>query len=164
MLEELSKNNSKWLKMAYNICGDYNYSKDVVQEMYLKIYENSLKNPDKVFKDVYVWQVITNIIKDNYKTNNKYKVVDVSILDNLAVEEYKEYELDDTDLNLLERFDSLRHLHKECIKHSYDKSLREIETMFGVNYGYVYRTQIQGRKEVLRDRYSEYKNKRNKRL
>jgi hypothetical protein len=36
--------------------------------------------------------------------------------------------------------------------------------MFGVNYGYVYRTQIEGRKEVLRDRYSEYKNKRNKRL
>jgi DNA-directed RNA polymerase specialized sigma24 family protein len=164
MLEELSKKNKKWLSMAYNLCKDYDYARDIVQDMYLKIYDINQKYPEKEIKDVYVWTVMYNIIKENYRLNSKYRVVSLDYALNVAIKENL-FELDDESLLLLNRADNLRALYRECLTHNYDKSIREIEHFSGVNYGYVYRALKKSRKEILGDRYEkEYKNKRNKRL
>jgi DNA-directed RNA polymerase specialized sigma24 family protein len=164
MLDELAKKNNKWLSMAYNLCKDYDYAKDIVQDMYLKIYDINQKYPEKEIKDVYVWTVMYNIIKENYRLNSKYQVVSLDYALNVAIKD-NVFELDDESLLLLNRADNLRALYRECLTHNYDKSIREIEHFSGVNYGYVYRALKKSRKEILGDRYEkEYKNKRNKRL
>jgi DNA-directed RNA polymerase specialized sigma24 family protein len=164
MLEELSKKNKKWLSMAYNLCKDYDYARDIVQDMYLKIYDINQKYPEKEIKDVYVWAVLCNIIKENQRVNNGFKIVSLDCILDVAIKE-NVFELDDESLLLLNRADNLRALYRECLIHNYDKSIREIEQFSGVNYGYWHRVLKKGRKEILGDRYDkEYKNKRNKRL
>ena len=39
MLEELCKRDDEWRKIALKICGDKNIADDVVQQMYISIYD-----------------------------------------------------------------------------------------------------------------------------
>tara|TARA_R110000851_G_scaffold50558_4_gene120748 strand:- start:378 stop:653 length:276 start_codon:yes stop_codon:yes gene_type:complete len=63
ILLELSKRNKEWLRMAYKICGCYESSKDLVQDMYLRI---GLKNPElREEHSDYVYKIMKNIILNN---------------------------------------------------------------------------------------------------
>ena len=44
ILEELSKRNDEWIKIALSICKDKTLANDLVQEMYLRI-EKYVKDP-----------------------------------------------------------------------------------------------------------------------
>ena len=73
MLEELAKNNELWYKMALSICDDKDYAKDLVQEMYLKLYEKQSVKP------YYVYYTIKSIYIDSIKESsqkNRYFLVD----------------------------------------------------------------------------------------
>ena len=163
MLEQLAKKDKKWLNMAFKICKDHDYARDVVQEMYLKVYDMLQKEPNKEIKEVYIFVIILNIIKDEWKRKEKNQQVELKHILNMAVQN-NTFELDDESLLLIQKAGKLRALYRECLIHSYDKSLREIEEFSGVNYGYAYRAQKKARQEILGDRYeTEYNNKRNKR-
>lgn len=56
MLEELSKNNDVWLRMALQICKDRDTATDLVQEMYLKLYDCK-----KQINNGYIYFTIKNI-------------------------------------------------------------------------------------------------------
>jgi len=160
MLEKLSKLNKKWLKMAYNLCGDYDLSKDVVQEMYIKVYDKCNSNKDFVVKDVYIWAIIKNIIHDNYNREKKYKKVPLDALLNFKVEN-EDFELTDKELLYLARAKQFRYLNRGLLELNYDKSLREIAKETDINYGYLFKNLNKTRKLVLRDDYDRlYKNKR----
>ena len=63
ILLELSKRNKEWLRMAYKICGCYENSKDLVQDMYLKIGVKKLVLKEE-YSD-YVYTIMKNIDIDN---------------------------------------------------------------------------------------------------
>lgn len=166
-LNILAKKHDKYLSMAYNICKDYDYSKDVVQDAYLKIYEAEQNNPNIEIKDVYVWVVILNIIKDDSK-KSKIKIGDSFVPKEISLEEAvniavanNDFEIDDKDMMYLERAKRFRYLDRGLLIQTYDKGLRKIEKEIGVNYGFIHRTLETTRKLILRDKYDKlYKNKR----
>lgn len=164
MLEELAKKNKKWLNMAFNLCGCEDYSKDLVQEMYVKVYDIHQKNPDTKIKDVYIWVVMYNTLKDKYKHEQKNQKVSLEFALNVAIKD-KIVEFDDIETMYLNRAKEFRYLDRGLLLESYDKGLRVIQDEFDINYGFIHKTLSKTRKLILRDDYDKlYNNKRLKYL
>jgi len=72
MLEELSKHQDTWLRMALKICGNKNQAQDLVQDMYLKMHEKQFE-----VKEVFVYFVLKNLFIDQKRS---LKVRDVKEL------------------------------------------------------------------------------------
>jgi len=162
MLETLAKKHSKWLNMAFKLCQDHEQSKDVVQEMYIKMYDINNSNKALEIRDVYVWVVIRNIIISNYNEKQKHKMIPLDCLFNVEDSSSNfDYGLDDKELLFLNRAKEFRYLSRGLLELNYEKGLRQIETETGINYGYVFRTLEKVRKLILREDYEKlYKNKR----
>ena len=47
MLERLAKKNKKWLNMAYKLSGNIHTAEDLVQDMYIKMYDLNKNQPFK---------------------------------------------------------------------------------------------------------------------
>jgi DNA-directed RNA polymerase specialized sigma24 family protein len=78
MLEELAKKDAQWRKMAFQICKDKDLADELVQEMYLKLYENT-----NLIKDGYIYTVLRNLFYD-YAKQQKDIIVDFS---NIEIED-----------------------------------------------------------------------------
>ena len=74
MLEELSKNHKHWLSIAYQICKDKDYANDLVQDMYLKLY-----NCDKDINEWYIYRVIKNMYLNTLKSNKENYTLDFDV-------------------------------------------------------------------------------------
>jgi len=74
MLEELSKNHKHWLSIAYQICKDKDYANDLVQDMYLKLY-----NCDKDINEWYIYRVIKNMYLNALKSNKENYTLDFDV-------------------------------------------------------------------------------------
>ena len=61
ILHEICKLHSKWVRMAQKF--DYDNAEDLVQEMYIKLYN---LNPTEV-NEVYIYRTIKSIFVDDYK-------------------------------------------------------------------------------------------------
>ena len=61
ILQEICNRHSKWVRMAQKF--DYDNAEDLVQEMYLKIYN---LNPTEV-NEVYIYRTIKSIFLDDYR-------------------------------------------------------------------------------------------------
>ena len=125
MLQELSKKDSYWRSIAFNICKDKYLSDDLVNDMYLK-----LADCQKEINDFYVIIVIKNLFLDYVKQT---KTVDL--------EYYKEpindlFEIDDKQKDLI---DSLEWWEKELIEMTYNSSLRKVANELNINYAFVHR-------------------------
>jgi DNA-directed RNA polymerase specialized sigma24 family protein len=78
MLEELAKKDAQWRKMAFQICKDKDLADELVQEMYLKLYQNT-----NLIKDGYIYTVLRNLFYD-YAKQQKDIIVDFS---NIEIED-----------------------------------------------------------------------------
>jgi DNA-directed RNA polymerase specialized sigma24 family protein len=78
MLEELAKKDAQWRKMAFQICKDKDLADELVQEMYLKLYQNT-----NLIKEGYIYTVLRNLFYDYTKTQ-KDIIVDFS---NIEIED-----------------------------------------------------------------------------
>ena len=85
MLEILAKNNTLWLKMAYDISKDRDTAKDMVQDMYLKLHKI-----DKEINNSYVYFTLKSLYNDSKKQKtikNRIDCVDFNDFDfNLIAE------------------------------------------------------------------------------
>ena len=61
ILQEICKGHCKWVRMAQKF--DYENAEDLVQEMYIKLYN---LNPTEV-NEVYIYRTIKSIFVDDYK-------------------------------------------------------------------------------------------------
>jgi len=127
MLEELAKEDNYFRKIAFNICKDKNTADDLVQEMYLK-----LSGIDREIKDLkwYAVIVIRNLFIDHAKKPSN------TDLSRLKLIQSERYEPDDKEKKVLDR---LTWLERELLELSCDKSLREIEREFNINYAFTHR-------------------------
>jgi len=99
ILEELSKRNKEWFKIALSICKDESLSKELVQEMYLRL-NKYIDNIDRITVDgkissLYIYVTIRNLY---YKHQNKRK--------KNIIFQYKDYDSFDDGVNINDNFKS----------------------------------------------------------
>jgi len=155
MLEELSKKDKLWRKIAYNICRDRMLADDIVQEMYLRFH----RNPKERATNSYVAFVISSVYF-NYLKERK----DISLSEFYYIECHnKPFEPTDEQQEILDRLESVEWWKLELIDESYDRSYREIGRIYNINYGFVSKAIINATKDILGDDFEElYNNKRMK--
>jgi DNA-directed RNA polymerase specialized sigma24 family protein len=78
ILQELAKKDAVWRKMAFQICKDKDLADELVQEMYLKLYQNT-----NLIKEGYIYTVLRNLFYD-YTKSQKDIIVDFS---NIEIED-----------------------------------------------------------------------------
>jgi DNA-directed RNA polymerase specialized sigma24 family protein len=84
ILEELAKKDAVWRKMAFQICKDKDLADELVQEMYLKLYQNT-----NLIKEGYIYTVLRNLFYD-YTKQQKDLIVDFSNIEILDDGDYIE--------------------------------------------------------------------------
>jgi RNA polymerase sigma factor (sigma-70 family) len=127
VLEVLSKKDDYWRKIALKICKDKYLADDLVNDMYLKLYNN-----EKANSDWYVIIVIRNLFLDSLKQRREISIDEVTIK-----ETHNHFEIDDNELELIK---GLKWWERELLELSYDHSLRELGEKLNINYAFIYRT------------------------
>lgn len=84
ILAELAKKDAQWRKMAFQICKDKDLADELVQEMYLKLYNNT-----NLIKDGYIYTVLRNLFYD-YTKQQKDIIIDFSNIEILDDGDYIE--------------------------------------------------------------------------
>ena len=127
ILEELALKNNLWQGVAFNICKDEDLAKDLVQEMYLKVYDASLKRKLDI-NDYYIIITIRNIFLDYCKDNNRK--VSVELLNDLECTNIP-FEPTDKEHKALS---GLSFLERELLTLKETMSYHEIQRKFNINY------------------------------
>ena len=143
-INELAEHDVKWRQIAFNITNNKTTADDLVQDMYLK-----LMDKDKDLNDYYVVQTMQSIFLDSVR-QTYVKNRTVGLIEGMDVEDTTSaFEPTDEEQGLLDRINSLPYKQREFIEESYDHSLREIEGIYDINYGYIYRELHKGLDSVL---------------
>ena len=120
ILVELSKYHTEWIKMVKSLGGN-SYSKDIVQEMYLRIHtkQYNVYNDKGEINKFYIYLTLRSIFGAYFR--QKQKVIKVNI------EQYKHL-IDDTNIDEQKAFYKLsKRVEKETKKwHWFDKRLFDI--------------------------------------
>lgn len=134
-LQELSTNHNEWLNIAFYICKDKYLAGDLVQDMYLKLYN---RNPQKEINNWYVYVTIKHLFYDHLKQENQFTDIDERTL------EEEEKVTDSAYFSLLDRLDeeldSIHWYKKRLIIEKQVKSPRVIQQETSINYQHIYRS------------------------
>jgi DNA-directed RNA polymerase specialized sigma24 family protein len=132
ILEELSKKDKLWRSIAFNICKDKSLSDELTQQMYVKVYEVSLKrNIDT--NDYYIAKILLNLFIDYIKENKKF-VTNTEVISLISNDE--SFTMDDEQLNII---NDLSFIEKELILLNENLSYHEIQRKYNINYQFVRR-------------------------
>lgn len=85
MLGQLAQRHNEWLKLAFKICKNKEYSKDLVQDMYLKIHNSGKQIED--INECYIYFIMRNQFLNEIKDEKRFVDFDVAILNEID-EEY----------------------------------------------------------------------------
>ncbi len=122
MLEELAKRNDEWLKLAFKICKNREYSKDLVQDMYLKIY-NSGKELDQI-NECYIYFIMRNQFLNEIEKEKKFVDIDIDILNELS----SDYDFEN-DIKQSVTIDILNREYKKLTW--YEKQILDLTSKYG---------------------------------
>ena len=157
MLEYLSQNDQQWRRTALTICKDKALADEIVQTMYLKIYENNI-DLEKLSKK-YVNRVLINLCKDFHKSQTKENEKTLRLDDtfDISQEDNTTYFCDE-DLNYLDKAKELSEEDQSMLALSYDHVIRDIADIKDVSYSSVFVRLKNARKEMLGEDYdTKYK-------
>lgn len=126
MLEKLAIKDKQWRQIAFKICKDKMWADDLVNEMYLKLANNT-----KEINDFYVIVTIKNLFLQEIK--NK-KTVCIDNFYNFTTN--ADFEPDDKQLEVLQ---NVYWVAKEYILMNETKSLREMAKELNTDYSYIHR-------------------------
>jgi DNA-directed RNA polymerase specialized sigma24 family protein len=154
MLEELAKKDIQWRQVAFSICKDRSLTDDLVQDMYLKAVKYN-----KPLNDAYIYFIIKSLFLDHCRKKRK----NVSLEDlHFLKDDISTFEIDDSELEIINRYKKLDWKQQQLIEESYYNSLRQIEKNFPlINYAYAYRQIKAGIKTILGNDFSKHKNRSN---
>ncbi len=159
MLEELAKKDKRWREVALNICKCKDLADEIVNQMYLRIYD---KNPDK--EKLTEWYIITtlrNLFLDHCKQR---KYISIETLYHLP-DEQTDKTFSDEEISLIVKASKkLKWWQQQLLIESYDKSLRQVQQEFNINYQFVRRENKKSRRIVLDNDYKPKKSKNDKRI
>jgi DNA-directed RNA polymerase specialized sigma24 family protein len=140
MLQELSKKDKLWRNIAFNICKNKFLADEIVQEMYLRFHRNPKDEVNDYYVALVLKSVYLNMLKEktNASINSFHYIEDTNI----------DFEPNDKEQAILDEIDNLTWTQKELLAEVYDRSYREIESIYNINYGYSY-LQIKKAKEKV---------------
>jgi len=124
MLEELSKHDELWRFYALKICGDEDYAKELVNDMYIKVYDCS----PEYWTKRYIFRVIKNLFLNDVKSNAKMPKINID-------EVYYLKNQDKTDEHLEECLQNMKWFDREILLLTHEFSLRKAQDEVGVYYG-----------------------------
>jgi hypothetical protein len=151
-IEELAKQNDRWQMVALKICGDPDFAKDMVQNMYLACFDYESVNSSFVYK------TLMNLFLADKRIE---KPISIDQYHLIFEDKRSTFEPTDEEQLLFDRFEQLYWTDQDLVKESYEMSFREIQKKFPmVNYMYAYRRVLSSLKYVLQDRIEEFDNKR----
>lgn len=134
-----NEDNKKWKAISLSICGDKDLANDILQEAYIKIFEKEEVNSR------YIYRTILNLFI-NYCKETK----NIRLTEKIQIECNQRYfEPTDEEEKILKRIDSLQWHQKELLSESCDRSLRQIESEYNINYGFVFREIKQAKEFIL---------------
>jgi len=139
MIEQLCKKDKFWRIVAYRICEDKFKADDMVQEMYLKLYDCK-----KEINDFYVIITMRNIFLQDLKKEKLLVPIDYFDFSSTQA-----FETDDAESELIK---SLKWYENELIEMSYDKSLRQIQKEFNINREFTNRIIQKSRKKLCEEK------------
>ena len=143
ILKELSKHNEKWHAIALRITNDYDLAQDLVQEMYLKLMNRTKWN------DYFVTITLRNLFIDHIRKQKDIRLEEL----HFVMDRTESFEPDDEQKELLDEFNKLDWVKQELLwERATGRSLREIEKMFNINYGYSYRQTTEAKKQILKNK------------
>lgn len=154
MLEYLSKKDSLWRQIAFNICKCKDTADELTNTMYLRMYD--YKVPEDKLTEGYVGLTLYNLFISKCKEKKNVSIDTFYYLEDKTTDTT----FSDEDLAMLEKANKLDWWKRELIIHSYDKSLREIEKEFNINYMFVYRHTKESIKTLVGEDYKP-KDKKN---
>jgi DNA-directed RNA polymerase specialized sigma24 family protein len=140
MLQELSKKDKLWRNIAFNICKNKFLADEIVQEMYLRFHRNPKDEVNDYYVALVLKSVYLNMLKEktNASINSFHYIEDTNI----------DFEPNDKEQAILDEIDNLTWTQKELLAEVYDRSYREIESIYNINYGYSY-LQVKKAKEKV---------------
>lgn len=158
MLKELCKQDSKWREIALEMCGDKFLADDIVNEMYLRRYEN---NRGQQISEYYIVSTMYSILRNFQNVKKPKRIIYVDELYETQTTDER-FEADDNEKKLLENVSELSYRERELLELSYNYSLRDIESIHDqkIDYGYIYRTNRSSREKILGIKIHKYKSKR----
>ena len=139
ILKELSEHNNKWGQIALNVCNDYDLAQDLVQEMYLKLMNRTKWN------DYFVAITIRNLFIDKVRKKKDVRLQELHYLQDQS----RPFEPNDEQQAVLNEFYKLDWVQQELLLERMDRSLRDIEKIYNINYGYVHRQVKQAKEQIL---------------
>lgn len=143
MLEKLALKDNKWRQIAFNICKNKDLANEITNIMYLRIYD--YKVDESKLTDGYIGLTLYNIFLDKCKEKKDVSIESFYYLP----DETTNITYSDEDLNLLKKANDLKWWERQLLVESYDKSLRQIEKEFNINYQFVRRHTQQAREKIL---------------
>jgi len=120
MLDELSKNNEQWLKIAYQLCKDKDTAKDLVQDMYLKLYQL-----EKEISVGYIYFTIKSIWLNQIKKNKEIPTEEIISQEQSEYDFYNDAQTQIKIDLINEKIQNSDIVQKTIVKHSFEKGLRE---------------------------------------
>ena len=112
---------------------------DLTSEMYLKLMNRTKWN------DYFVTITLRNLFLDTLKKRKDVRHHELHYLqDNTYI-----FEPNDEQKAILDEFDKLDWVQKELLLETIDRSLRQIEQIYNINYGYTYRQVKQAKEQIL---------------
>ena len=144
VLNFLAKKDKLWRQISFNISKDDYLKDELTNLMYLRIYDYQI--PVEKLTENYIGFVIYNLFRDYCK---RKKHISLDSLFNIAADEVKVNDFTDAELKILNQAENIEWWKKELLIHSYDKSLRQIEDEFNINYMFVYRHINIAKKQLL---------------
>ncbi len=148
ILEELSKHDKEWRRIAFYICKDKMLADDMVQDCYLKVKDY------KKFNNHFISYVLYHIFIDHQRKEKLLRIDDLQLRSRETI-----YEFDDREQEIIDKYYKASWIQRELIAESYDRSLRDIEKEHPlINYGFAYREIQKGVKEILGEDYDKYNN------
>ncbi len=152
MLEELAKKDKRWREVALNICKSKDLADEIVNQMYLRVVD---ERPDKEkLTEWYIITIIRNLFLDHCKQRKHISIETLYYLP----DDQTDKTFNDEEINMLQRINTgLKWWEKQLLIESYDKSLRDIEKEFNINYMFVKRRTEKARHHILGDDYKPNK-------
>ena len=123
ILDQLSKQDSKWRQIAFQICKDKQLADDLVNDAYLRVI-NLTECDERLFK-----KTLKNLFIDYIRKQNK-------LVDTVRETTYEPntYNISDYEQKVINRFYKLPILDQELIKGHADQSFRLLSENYGIDF------------------------------
>lgn len=142
MLQELSKNDAQWRKMAFYICKDKDLADDITNDMYIKVHESKKK-----FNEINEWYIYV-IMKNIYLHYLRILEKTIKLKDTLKNIPNQDDEILKDRILIHRAVYELEWLERHILLHTAELSLRQAEKYLGINYSVLHYHKKKGIKNL----------------